>query len=258
VVDWILAGLDVTLVDRGGSSPVTLLPATDQYANCSWAWDHLTFVCASLRVTEPTVFALFQTNGTSAGTKLRGSIDLAFGGLSYAGYPHLSPSGESIVFLGGAWNAAVMNYGIYNVAPDFSGTAQPYPTLVAADPDTADYALDSPRFSPDGTEFLYEQNGAVWISDVDGSNQHQVVAAPASNAFFSPDGTKLYYTAGDGVYVANADGANAVKLVGAGYSTVDVSPNGDSILLMDSLGFFTANSDGSNLHSVDGAGWASW
>jgi hypothetical protein len=264
VVDWILAGLDLLLMNSDGTEPVKLILATEGYENCSWAYDHLSFVCTNLILAgQQTQFFIFQTDGTPAGTKQTQSLDPGtLGSLTLVENPHFSPDGTKIVFVGMETDASLPVLGTYVVNTD----GKTAPVRLAGDPDTIDESLANPRFSPDGTSILYVQNDAVWIMSADGTNQRQLIAALAQNAVFSPDMSKLYYNSSGGVYSADAEGNNPMNIAGAGYTIADVSPNGQSVLFVTLplsfqpglFGVYTANSDGTNPHGIDGAGWATW
>lgn len=266
VVDWILDGLGVLLVNSDGTGPVVLVPLTNQaYGFCSWAYDHLTFVCANLltTLTPPELF-VFQTDGTAAGTKLVNTLEMgATGDPVLVENPSFSPDGTKIVFEGVGADVAL---GVYVVSADGASA----PVRMAIDQDIADDVLSAPRFSPDGKSILFANHATIWIMDADGTNQRQVVSAPSLDAMYSPDMQTLFYngigtfgsTSGN-VFRADANGGNAVEIGVAGDRLADVSPNGNSILFVNlstptGSGNFTANPDGSNRHLVPGAGWASW
>ncbi len=266
VVDWILTGLGVLLINSDGTGPVVLFPLTQQlYGFCSWSYDHLAFVCANLLTTfSPQQFFIFQTDGTAAGTKLVKTLDMgATGDPVIIENPGFSPDGTKIVFEG---VAADLSLGVYVVNADGASA----PVLLATDPDIADDYLSAPRFSPDGSSILFASNATVWIMDADGTNQRQLVSAPSLDAMYSPDMQTVYYnglgafgSATGNVFRAGANGANAVEIGVAGDRLADVSPNGNSILFVNlstptTSGNFTANPDGSNRRPVPGAGWATW
>ncbi len=278
VVDWILAGVNeisvgdgVLLVNGDGSGSVEVIPASTGELSCSWAYDHLRFICTNDHVTGQMEFDIFTTDGTAAGTKQSGTLQFAINdksGLFLVGNPHFSPDGTKIVFAGVETSAGSSAIGTYVV--DSAGKTSP--VLLAADPDTANDWSASPRFSPDGKEILFMQSGYVWIMDSDGTNQRQLVDNQALNAVFSPDMTALYYTVGvgplggfGGVNKANVDGSNPVSIEVSGYNMSDIAPNGESILLQNVfLGisggaqYYIANADGTGPRGVDGVAWAAW
>jgi TolB protein len=140
---------------------------------------------------------------------------------------------------------------------------------------TADDSYDSwwPKPSPDGTKIVFVRTPAgthdtdytkvsTWVMNADGSNLHEIVAAPgvptlpdgspssaASWAFeghpeWSPDGTKLVMIGGPQsnpqIFVTNADGTNPVRVTSNGSggnragTNVDPSwsPDGTKILFV--------------------------
>ena len=278
-MDWILAGqlqyfdglpvgFAVAMMNSDGTDlvtliPFTLLPSPVEYANCFWAFDHLSFGCTSVYsgTVSPTEFVIFQTDGSAGGTEQTSTIDMASLGFSGTfGNAHFSPEGSEIVFEGQTTGpGGLVVAGTYVVA----ATGKSAPVLLATDTSGYDAVVGNPRFTPNGTEILYSQGGTVWIMNADGSSQRQLLSFTSQNAEFSPDMSVLYYQTASGVYMANADGSNPVNIAGSAYTFDGVSPNGDSILLLTSapLGsdsVYTANSQGGNLQGLNASDWASW
>lgn len=279
IVDWILAGqiqqmnglpvgLAVERMNSDGTNPVTLIPfslfSMNNYINCIWAHDHLSFACTpmfSSSGSAPTELVIFQTDGTAAGTRQSAIIDLiALGFSGTLGNAQFSPDGSKIVFEGATTSSGgFLVAGTYLVATN----GESGPVLLATDPSGYDAVVGNPRFTPDGSEILYSQGGTVWIMNADGSNQRQLLATTSQNAEFSPDMSTLFYSSVSGVFRANADGSNPVNIAASGYTFEGLSPNGQSILLvtaapLGSGGVFTANSEGGNLQGLDASDWASW
>ena len=73
-----------------------------------------------------------------------------------------------------------------------------------------------PRWSPDGNRIAYDRSDGVYMMDVDGSNQTQLISNAGGNPKWSPDGKKITYQSDvDGnfeIYVMDADGANPTRL----------------------------------------------
>jgi len=278
VVDWILAGqveemyglpigLQVEVINSDGTNPATLIPSSvlpeSGYTNCVWAYDHVKFVCSPMFFpgSAPTQLAIFETDGTEGGTKQTATIDMAqLGFTGIFGNEHFSPDGSKLVFEGGTTGAGgALSAGTYLVAADGKSA----PALLAPDASGYDAVAGNPRFTPDGTEILYSQEGSVWIMNADGSNQRQLLAGESENAEFTPDMKTLFYSSSTGIYRANADGSNAVNIAGPSYTFEGLSPSGKSILLvtwapLGTNNVYTADTDGGNLKLLNGSEWASW
>ncbi len=264
VVDWILVGPIPELVSPAGGPTVPLIFSPTALYQCAWAYDHLTFVCSVQNLTAgsslPTQLAFFQTDGTLPGTTQTSMLDLhAMGGMQYVQHPHFSPDGKKVIFEGwGQTGPAFPVWGAWIVAAD--GQSAP----VVAGPDSNPLATldEMPRFTPDGSGITYESNGSVWLMNVDGTNAHQLIAAPASNAVFAPDMSTVYYDANGTVYKSNADGSNPAQVGVVGDQLMDVSPNGRFILVtnltLPDVGSFVMNTDGSGRQRLAGALWGSW
>lgn len=262
VVDWILVGPQAYITDSSGSFYTPLLPvsAAAVETECSWSYDHLSFICSVLTDAGAGQFYIFKTDGTATGTSQTATINLGLGDLTGFGeYPHISPDGSMI--LCSCITSGTDGSGFGPCLVNAKGTSAP--TLLAIDPDLNDYLIASPRFSPDGTQILFTLNDALWIMNSNGENQHQLFAAPSVNGVFSPDGTLIYFSGTlpngqSGVIRANADGSNPVVIViGTSYQVADVSPNGQSLLLTG-VGNYTVNTDGTGLQPIDGLSPGSW
>jgi len=261
--DWILyqnAAGDVLVMNGDGSGQTTLLPHSAGCLYPTWSYGHLGFICA----TDPTVtrstFVTYSTDGTAAGTKKLGTLDLvAIGGLDSASFPRYSPDGKSIVFTGFkqtvVGSATEDIEGVWAIGTDGTGLVEK-----AVEPYGDGVLIENPRFSPDGKKILYSKGQNVWTMDADGNNPNQLINATSSKAIFSPDMKGLYYVSGWGgasniaSVLANADGSNPVQISSNGLTVAGVSPNGKSIVLWDMTtspyGVVTANADGSNQKNI--------
>ena len=228
VVDWILADYDADLINGEGGSYGSRLPLTGSYEECSWAFDHLKFICIDGASQAQTAFQIFETDGSTTGTKQIATVDLSWvQGLVSAGYPRFSPDGTKIVFSGSEMSGMSLEEGPFIV--DAAGKTAP--VLVVSDPTLFDTTFSSPRFTPDGNEVIYAQSSGLWIVDSDGSNPRKLADAPASQGGFSPDMSALYYASGGCIYMADVDGSNPVCVFSGNVDRLmDVSPNGQYLL----------------------------
>lgn len=83
--------------------------------------------------------------------------------------------------------------------------------------------IRAPAYSPDGTQFAYDDTADIWTMNADGTNKAQVTNDSNVNHHYSepdwsPDGTQLAYSMFDfgtfssGIYTANVNGTNQVFL----------------------------------------------
>ena len=210
---------------------------------------------------------MYSTDGTAAGTKGPGTLDLvAIGGLDSASFPRFSPDGKSIIFTG--FKQTVVGSttedieGVWTIGADGTGLIER-----ATEPYGDGVLIENPRFSPDGKEILYQKGQYVWLMDADGGNPHQLVNTISSMAMFSPDMTKLYYISGWGGIsnitstLANADGSNPTQISSTGISVWDVSLRGNIVLWdmnTDAGQIIVASPDGSNQKTIAVGGAPSW
>jgi len=263
VVDWILeATLNVILINADGSAHTELLPYTASLGHCSWAPDHLGFVCVYFdpNAALGTQLACFKTDGTPAGTTQTATVDLkALGGIIAAIYPSFSPDGKKIAFYGLGTAAGNVVWGTFVVDADGKSA----PMLLATDPSNMDFQSGPPRFSPDGKTILFTHDWGLWSMNADGTNQQQL-AGNAMNGILSPGQDTLFFTGYDlVVYKANPDGTNAVPIGIPGDELTGISPNGNALVVENrifpvSAGLYTENDDGSGRKEILGGGWASW
>jgi Tol biopolymer transport system component len=132
---------------------------------------------------------------------------------NFDGSPAWSPDGTRLAFrsmMPGPYG----EYGrIWIVGRDGSGLHQ----LTPENADSTDYTFDdSPTWSPDGKQVLYNHNGELWLINADGSAP-TALGVSGSWPAWSPDGSKIAFTSAGGgptlaVWVANRDGTNVRKL----------------------------------------------
>jgi TolB protein len=87
----------------------------------------------------------------------------------------------------------------------------------------------APSWSPDGQRIAFVWDGAIRVSNIDGSSRRTVVASGSSPAW-SPNGRRIAYAAGDFgarfIYTVNADGTDVRRITELTDSTkvTDESP----------------------------------
>jgi TolB protein len=174
--------------------------------------------------------------------------------------PSWSPDGQWIAFASTRpFNEA---YHVWVMHPDGTGLRQV----------TQGWGY-APDWSPDGTKLVYSGlgdngNNAVWMVNLDGSNEHRVTSSAFSedDPAWSPDGTQIAfarYTTDfrvsneHSLYLVNADGTNDHRVTfDATYdSRPRWSPDGSKLLFTRGGQLYTVNADGSGLAQLQlGAG----
>jgi hypothetical protein len=256
VVDWILyeGNGGVSVMNSDGSNSAMLFPASAGCSHQTWVIKPLEFICQNDLTPAPLEFFVYTTDGTAAGTKLQGTLQMdQIGELDQVQFAHASPDGKTIVFTGFketvVGSATEDIEGVWTIGVDGSGLVE-----LATEPYGDGVLIENPRFSPDGKEVLYNKGRNVWLTNSDGSNPHQLVSALSYMAIFSPEMTKLYYNTPAGSFMAAADGTNPVQISSGNLLIWGVSPNGASIVFWDqstnSGGVVTANADGSDQKNI--------
>lgn len=123
-------------------------------------------------------------------------------------------------------------------------------------------------WSPDGSRIAFQENGDIFIVNVDGTNRINLTDDSAwdSEPSWSADGTRIVFTSQRDffrtLYSINVDGSNLVALPSDGEfwdSAPEFSPNGDKIAFVVNSSFnapilYTANADGTNRMPFEGSG----
>lgn len=75
----------------------------------------------------------------------------------------------------------------------------------------------NPEISSDGTQIVYENEGAIWITSIDGQETPREVVTDGLDPAWSPDGARIAYATGDGstVRIVNVDGTGDRAVTGA-------------------------------------------
>jgi TolB protein len=159
--------------------------------------------------------------------------------------PAWAPDGNTIAY---AWvesqcpprEACVdVPHGIRAIAPDGTGDRP----LIGP-------PAGHPSYSPDGTRLAWDGDGAIHVSNADGSAD-VVLAAPGAEPSWSPDGRTIAFSrpVGDDteIHVVNADGTGLVRLTSlpGGDRSPAWSPDGTRIAWSHGNTLWTMNADGS-------------
>ncbi len=123
-----------------------------------------------------------------------------------------------------------------------------------------------PAWSPNGTQIAFMRGDAIYIMNVDGSNQTEFLAEVGTfygNPTWSPDGTQIAFDSrdpgdafGDNIYIINIDGTNMTQLTTMPPSSVPTwSPDGTQIAFMTrrddgNYEIYVMNADGSLQQNV--------
>ena len=115
-------------------------------------------------------------------------------------------------------------------------------------------------WSPDSTRIAYTNSSGhgIFVSDIDGTNKHQLATGEIRRMAWSPDGTRIVYTRGvdyttSDMYVVGTDGTNPQRIT-TGLSTVREiawSPDSTQVAYMQwGDGIYAINADGTNRRNV--------
>ena len=124
-------------------------------------------------------------------------------------------------------------------------------------------------WSPDSTRIAYTNSSGhgIFMSDIDGTNKHQLASGEIRRMAWSPDGTRIVYTSGvdyptTDMYVVGTDGTNPQQIV-TGLSSVQEiawSPDSAQVAYLLDLGdiIYAINADGTNRREVAKGGFLTW
>jgi hypothetical protein len=144
----------------------------------------------------------------------------------------------------GAWIAYSIDRAttseIHVVHPDGTGD-----TIVRSVPRAGTSEIFSAKFSPDGTQILFDEgtdsNFDIFVMDADGSNVRQITHTGVDyDPSWSPDGRQIVFTRQDGaesdIFLMNADGSDVRRLTTARQDEANqnpaFAPDGRSIAYM--------------------------
>ena len=125
-----------------------------------------------------------------------------------------------------------------------------------------------PAWSPDGTRIAFDRDGAVWIMNADGSDQHALAGdipeVDGDGATWSPDGRFIAHSCSNGaICVIPVDGSERRTLTGGDPSNFSIdpawSPDGQRIVLSQWVEpsqrrLFLVNADGTGLRQITSGG----
>lgn len=111
----------------------------------------------------------------------------------------------------------------------------------------------NPKFSPDGSLIVYQNNNVSVMSSV-APFAHWVVTAPGATPSFDPTGTRIAFGNG-GIWKINLDGTGLTRLTNDGGHQPSWSDNGTQIAYNTAVGgssqqVYIVNADGTNPHQA--------
>ncbi len=214
--------------------------------------DLLTLVCVNFWSNGPSVFNIYQTDGTGGGTKLLRSLDMSlaeYGGLNQVLFPSWSVDGTKILFVSSD-AGSVRSVRIV----DADGTKPPIDLFDEA-PSTI--GMEPPHFTPNGKSITFYNvaDGTLWIMGVDGSNPHQLLSVPSLSAFYTKDMSTMYYADATAVYVSGSPDP-----LFSGLSLLGISPDEKSLLLVDYAAgqTYVGSVNGGTPTKIGTGSWGSW
>ncbi len=154
--------------------------------------------------------------------------------------PAFSPDGRRIAFSSHAFQS---NY--------WGGSRTCDAGLWVVDPNSSERTRigegRDPDWSPDGTRLAYQtSDGAIAVSNADGSGAHTMVAQGANPAW-APSGQAIAFGRGTSIYAAAPDGSGE-RLITSNAADPDWSPDGNRIVFtrLESRGLGLVDADGTD------------
>lgn len=154
---------------------------------------------------------LYYSNASGSGDAVRISNNLY-----YEGDPSWSPDGSKVVFVHAQVDTVISGYDVsdgYQIWV-MNSNGSSWKRL------TTGYGTNShPRWSPDGSKFVYDSDDGICILDTDGN--YQKLGVYGDNPSWSPDGTKIIYDNNYKICIINSDGT-PVKTIAPPVSAMQV------------------------------------
>ncbi|HEX8117756.1 MAG TPA: SBBP repeat-containing protein, partial [Pyrinomonadaceae bacterium] len=236
--------LNVVNPDGTGLAPFTQGQSYERKASWSPDGSKLAYKTSTRFGGEPFTESIVVVNADGTGAKVvatDANVDAR---------PTWSPAGDFIAYL--AW-AGGTNFSVNVVGPDGSGRGRLFGDMEFVN------GID---WSPDGSRFAYTRQGALWVTDVDGTNRRQLTTPRQTSdgltndsaPDWSPDGTSILFTRstvnGRDAYTINPDGAGLSRLINVTQmGAASWAPDGLRVVYTIGSDLYVADIDGARLPS---------
>ena len=107
----------------------------------------------------------------------------------------------------------------------------------------------APSWSPDSSRLAYASHRYIWVVNVDGSDQTQLLAGESPK--WSPDGSKIAYLLNNKLYTVDSASFTDRKKINSGYldycNEMAWSPDGSKMVYTFGKNIYVVNADGTGL-----------
>jgi Tol biopolymer transport system component len=230
VGDWALSstlGGGVQYVDVTGANPALTLFDTatvkaKQIFTPMTSPDRSNVVYVDFSSNGPSVVDIYQTDGTASGTTQVGNaIALSSSTVAQVRYPSWCPDGKTVIYVG---TSASGDQAVWKLD---TGTFAM--TKLVDEGSASGIAMFAPHCMLSGKVSYHNVNDeTVWVMNLDGTGQKQLVGHKSIAAFCSANGKTCYYSDGVDTFVSGTSSA-----LFSGYVLFGLSHDEKYIALMD-------------------------